>query len=313
MSLPLLGDAKVDKILSQFSQKYVNDNYISEQIFPALKVKEKTGNYAQYGTENLRHYTDQIWRAPGTRAVSVDYSVSQGTYACRERAVEKRVPDEFKNNTDDPYDAKRDAVATCMDVLWVNQELALSATLNDTAVVTQNTTLSGTDQWSDYANSDPISDIETGIETIRAATGQQPNTIWMSRAVFSKLKYHPDIREQVKYTGNARLNDEDLGSFLKSFFNVKNVYVGTAVYDTADEGQTASISDVWPKSFWIGFKNDSPTLMKSTMGYTFSDVPRKVDSYREESNVSDVVRVRYSYDQNLMDASLVYLIKAAIA
>jgi len=100
--LPSLGDAKVDKILSQFSQKYTNKNYISELILPPLRVKEKTGKYAKYGTENLRTYVDAVFRDPGTRANSVDYSVSQGSYTCRERALEKRIPDEFVQNTDDP-------------------------------------------------------------------------------------------------------------------------------------------------------------------------------------------------------------------
>ena len=67
--LPKLGDAKVDKILSQFSQMYRNENYISELLLPPLKVVEKTGKFAKYGTENLRTYTKQILRAPGARAV----------------------------------------------------------------------------------------------------------------------------------------------------------------------------------------------------------------------------------------------------
>jgi len=310
---PKLGDAKVDKILTQFSQKYVNDNYISELILPPLKVKEKTGNYAKYGTENLRIYADGIWRAPGTRANSVDYTVSQGTYACRERSIEKLVPDEYVNNTDDPYDPKRDAVATIMDNIWVNQERALAAYMTLTANLSQNTTLSGTSQWSDYTNSTPFSDIQTGIETVRAATGVLPNSVVMSYDVMQKLKAHPDVREQVKYTSGGQLSDDAFKQFLKGFFHLENIYVGTAIYDSADEGQTASLANVWNDDFTMFYKNPRPTLMKATFGYTFHDVARKTDTYREEPRVSDVVRVRYSYDQNVMDASLAYLIKSAVA
>lgn len=312
MALPLLGDAKVDKILSQFSQKYTNDNYISELILPVMKVKEKTGNYATYGTENLRTYTDQIWRAPGTRAKQIDYTVSQGEYSCREVSVEKRVPDEYLNNTDDPYDPKRDAIATCMDVIWANQERALASYLTDTGNLTNNTTLSGTSQWSDYNNSTPIADIETGINTIRAATGKRPNTLVMSHAVYTKLKYHPEFLEQIKYT-NGVFSDADLGAFLKGFFNLENIYIGSAVYNSTDEGQTASITDIWNKDAYLIHKTARPTLMGATFGYTFMDVPRKVDIYREEQYISDVVRCRYSYDQNVMDVNLAYLIKNAIA
>lgn len=313
MANPVLGAAKADKILTQFSQKYTNKNYISELILPPLSVKERAGKYAKYGTENLRVYADQVYRSPGTRANTVDYSVSQGSYLCNERALEKRVPDEFINNTDDPYDPKRDAVATLMDNIWVNQENALATFVSDTGNVSQNVTLSGTDQWSDFTNSDPFDDIWTGIDTIRTATSQLPNTAFLSYEVMNKLKQHPDIREQVKYTNGGQLSNDAFINFVKGFFNLDNVFVGTAIKDTADEGQTASLSSVWGKHFWLTFINPRPTLMQATVGYTFTDVPRQVETYREESHVSDVVRLRYSYDQNIMDTSLIYLIKNAIA
>jgi len=308
---PNIGDAKKDKILSQFSQKYVNTNYIAELIAPPLKVKEKSGSYAKYGTENLRVYADQTFRAPGTRANSIDYSVSQGSYVCREHALEKRVPDEFINNTDDPYDPKRDAVATLMDNIWVNQEDALATFMTSTSNLTQNTTLSGSDQWSDKTNSDPFGDIQTGVDTIRSATGMLPNSCVMSYTVAQELKQHPDVREQVKYTNGGAFSDDAFKAFLRQFFNLENVYVGTAIKNTADEGQTDSLGNVWGDDFVLFYKNARPTLMQSTFAYTFYDEARTSETYREESHRSDVVRVRYSYDQNVMDTSLAYLIKDA--
>lgn len=310
---PTLGSSKVDKILTQFSQYYTNDEYISELILPTLKVKEKSGKFAKYSKDNLRVYADQTLRAPGTRANNVDYSVSQGSYLCAEHSLEKLVPDEMMDNTDDPYDPKRDATAVIMDNIWVNQEVALATAMTNTAVLTQNTTLSGTSQWSDSDNSDPFGDIANGISTVRAATGKLPNTCTMSFDVMQELKQHPDVREQVKYTNGGQFSDEAFMSFLKGMWRFKNVYVGTAVKNTADEGQSDSIANVWADDFVMFYKNDRPTLMNATFGYTFTDTPRKVDTYREEPKVSDVVRVRYSYDQAIMDAELAFLIKAAIA
>lgn len=309
---PTLGSAKVDKLLTQFSQRYANATYISESILPVLKVKEKTGKFAKYGKENFRVYTDGILRAPGVRANSIDYSVSQGTYSCQERALEKVVPDEYISNTDDPYDPKRDAVATIMDNLWVNQERALAAVLTSTSILTNNTTLSGTSQWSDYANSSPLTDIQTGINTVRTATGMRPNSVWMSYEVMLKLKDHPDVREQLKYTNGGQFSESAFVAWLKGHFMLDNVDIGMAVYDTADEGQTASLASVWGKDFGIYYKSPRPTLMQATFGYTFTDVARTVETYREEARVADVVRQRYSYDQNIMDPALAYLIKDAI-
>jgi len=305
---PNIGDTKVDKILTQYSIMYRNANYINELILPVLKVIEKSGKFAIYGKDNLRPYTGGIYRAPGTRAHTVDYSVSQGTYMCNEKALEKLVPDEYVINTDDPYDPRRDAVAVIMDNIAVNQELALSTTLADATVITQNTTLTGTDQWSDKTNSDPFADIETAIDAVRTATGKRPNTMVLGYDAYQALKSHPDVREQLKYTNGGQFSEEAVVAFIKSYWKLENVFIGDAVYNSADDGQTDSLTSVWGAHCWLMYRASRPSMMMPTFGLTLQDIPTKVDSYREEGNVSDVFRVRKSYDQNIHDATLCYAI-----
>lgn len=309
---PVISATRVDKILSQFSQMYRNDSYISEMVLPVLKVKERSGKFAKYGKENLRAYVGAIYRAPGTRAHTVDYSVSQGDYKCTEKAIEKPVPDEFMQNSDDPYDPKRDTTAVIMDNIWTNQELALATYMSSTGNITQNVTLSGTSKWSDQTNSTPLTNIDTAIQTVRSATSQRPNTMVLAFNVWQALRSHPEIREQLKYTGNGGNSDDAVIAFLKSYFRLENVFVGSALYNSADEGQTDSLTDIWSANCWLLYRNNAPTLMKATFGLTLSDVPRKVDVRRDEDILSDIVRVRYSYDQAVMDASLCYLIKNAV-
>lgn len=309
---PVVGAAKADKILSNFSQMYRNENFIAEQILPFLAVKEKTGKYAKYGKENLRAYSGQIFRAPGTRAHTVDYSVSQGTYICEERSVEKVVPLEMYKNTDDPYDPKRDATEILMDNIWANQELALATAMSDTAIITQNVTLSGTSQWTDKTNSDPLANIRTGINTVKAATGIRPNSAAFGEQAFDALKDHPDIREQLKYTNGGQPSDDQLITWLKSFFKLDNVFVGDALYNGADEGQTDSLSRIWGGHCWLFYRTPRPSLMRATLGLTLSDVPRQVDVRYDDNIIADIVRCRYSFDQNFFDVLLCYFIKNAV-
>ena len=223
------------------------------------------------------------------------------------------MPDEFADNTDDPYDPFRDATAVIMDNIAINQEAALATSLADTAILTNNTTLSGTSQWSDYSNSDPIGVINTGRNAIRALTGQKPNICWMGYEVFNTLRDHPDIREQVKYTNGGQLGDAAFVSFLKQHFNFEEVFVGDGIKNTADPGQSDVLADIWGNHFWMASRSKTPTLMRATFGFTATDVVNVVDRYREDSHRRDVVRVRRSYDQHLSDVSLAYFIKNAIA
>jgi hypothetical protein len=314
MALPYLGQAKVDKILTQASQAYRPENLISDLILTPLQVKEKTGKFAKYGKENLRAYEGSLFRAPGTRAMSMDYSVSQGNYLCQERAIEKLVPDEFLNNTDDPYDAKRDALWIAQDNLAINKEKSLADALGSTSVLTNNTTLTGGDQWSSTGTSNPLEDIEVGINSVISATGQIPNIAFMGLDVANKLKNHPAIQEQAKYVGAGGIISEmRLKQMLKDHFGFEDVIIGKAIANSGAPGGADSTSYVWAKNFWVAKRNATPTLMKATLGHTVYDKQNVVETYREEPKVSDVIRVRESYDQVIMDADLAYLIKDAIA
>lgn len=314
---PNLGDGKVNKLLTNFSLRYSNDLYIAEQILLPLGVKEITGKYAKYGKENLRAYTGEIFRAPGTRAHTVDYSVSQGDYQCRERSLEKLLPDEFARNTDDPFQPKRDTVATLLDNMMVNQELALATALNDTSIITKYTTISAsTDKWTDKTNSDPIGQIQTAINGVITNSGMVPNLVVLSWDAFLALKIHPDIREQVKYTNGGQFSDGALISFLKEFFRLDEVLIGRCVYSSAHEGQTEVLSQVWTANVWAMVRAKTPSLMKATFGLTLYDQSEGdailVETYREEPKVSDVIRVRKSYDQNIFDANLCYELKGVV-
>jgi hypothetical protein len=310
MANPTLRSMAVDKILTQFSVAYRNEQYISESIMPVIKVKERSGKFAKYAKDNLR-VEDNAERAPGTRARTFDYNVSQGTYTVTEKAMEKIVPDEFVNNADDPYDPKRDATMFCVDKIWLLQETALADTMADTSVITQNTTLAGISQWSDFANSDPFTDIDTARTTIKQTTAKHPNTAVFGYETWQKFVQHPDVVDRVKYVGMTGM--DALKRAVADLLQVQNVWIGDAVKNTANDAATDSLSFVWGKHFWLLYVAPRPSLMMPTFGYTMKDLDRVVETYREESRVGDVVRVRDSYDQTIVDVELAYLIEDAVA
>jgi len=310
MANPVLGSMKVDKILTQFSVAYRNKGYISDKILPRIKVKERSGKFAKYGKDNLR-LEDNVLRTPGAQARTFDYSVSQGTYTCTEKALEKIVPDEFVNNSDDPYDPKRDAAMFCVDKIWLHQENALATTMADTSTITQNTTLSGTDQWSDYGNSDPLDDINTARETIRTNTGLHANVAVFGIATWQKFIHHPDVVERIKYVGTV--DPEAVKRAVASLLQVDEILIGEGIKNTANQGQSDSLANVWGDHFWLLYRPSTPSLMTASFGFTITDMDRMVDTRYDAARVGEVVRVRDSYDQTIVDAACCYLIHSAVA
>jgi len=315
---PNLGDGKVNKILTNFSLRYSNKLYIAEQILPPIPVKEITGKYAKYGKENLRAYVDEIFRAPGTRAHTVDYSVSQGDYTCRERSLEKKVPDEYRDNMDDPYDAGRDASACLLDNIAVNQELALSAVMGSTSVMTKYTTISSaTDKWTDKTNSDPLANIQTALDGVTSNSGMIANVLVFCYDSWKALKNHPMVQELVKYTNGGNYSDSAMVKFIKDYFDVEEVLIGRSVYISSHEGQTTdTLTQIWTGKVWALCRSKTPSLMQATFGLTMYDTAHGpailTETYREEETVSDIVRLRKSFDQNIFDVNLGYLLNTVV-
>lgn len=317
MGKPNLGDVRVDKILSSFSQRYSNLEYIADQILPLVKVSEKTGKFAKYGKENLRIFSTGLLRAPGAEAVEVDYTASQGTYACFERSAAKGIAWEAYQNTDDPYDPKRDATKHTIDLIMQANEYGLATAMSNNSIMTQYVALSGTQKWDEatYA-SDPIADIFTACEAVRTSTGRWPNLMVMPHKVRTALKKHPLIIERIKYTPGKQtggsLTNSELEQAIADIFGIKKVVVGSAVYNQANEGAADSLTDIWGKNLWVIYRVETPTILEASFGYTIQDLPRTVDGWSEIWKKRDVVRTSWSYDQNICDVNLGYLIQNCI-
>lgn len=118
---------------------------------------------------------------------------------------------------------------------------ALVQTLNNYAA-TRRVTLAGNSQFSDYANSDPITVIKTGLESTLV---YRPNVIAMGQAVWSKLSSHPHIVNAVK--GNLTNKGVVSKEAFADLFEVKKVLVGEGWVNTAKPGQPVSLARAWGK------------------------------------------------------------------
>lgn len=102
-------------------------------------------------------------------------------------------------------------------------------------------TLSGTDQWSDYVNSDPLSDILNALDVPLI----RPDTFTISQSVWTVLRQHPKIVQAIYKTnqGAGTVNKQMLADILE----IKRVLVGAGRMNTARKGQNAAFTRVWGK------------------------------------------------------------------
>jgi hypothetical protein len=177
--------------------------------------------------------------------------------------------------------------------------------------VTQNTTLSGTSQWSDVTSgiSDPINDVKTGRQTIFDATGYTPNKVLVAYKVFEALKVHPNILERIQFSERAIVTRQ----ILAQLFEVDEVIVGGVLRRSSQAGAVDALTDVWSKDALLFYSEPRPSLKRASFAYQLRQRNLRAFRYRDEEISSDVVRVTEIQDEKLVAEKLGYLIKAAVA
>lgn len=301
-------DVVVDPALSNVSIKFTNDTFIADQVFPVMPVVKQTGKYYVYDKANLR--IDRTERAAGSGANEVDFGLSTASFSCDDHALKGFVADEIQDQAEAALNPLVDETEMITEKLLLDRENNLATILTDTAQVTQNTTLSGTSQWSDYSNSSPVTDIRTARTTIHAASFKKPNTLILGKQVFDALCDHPEIIERVKYSALGVITAE----LLARVFQLEKILVGEAGKNTAVEGQTDSLSYVWGKHAVVCYIAPRVGLKTLTLGITFTYKTRMVKRWRDEDREGTYVRVgQDNYVQKVVAVAAGYLIKNAVA
>lgn len=300
-------DVVNDPVLSGVSVAYKNENYLAETILPVFPVSKQFGTFYRYDKSAFRRA--KALRAPGGKANEVGFGLTTDTFTTQDHALKEKIPFEVIEQAESALNPESDSVENVTEMLMLDKEMALAAILSNTAIITQNVTLSGTDQWSDFDNSDPFGDIRTAIAAVQAAIGRRPNTLVFGQAAFNVLIDHPDVVDRVKYTNGTGITAD----MIARLFDVKQVLVGSAAYETADEGQTSSLGYVWGKHAWAMYIEPQRGLKKVTFGFTFSYKTREVVKWDDADEQSRYVRVHDNYAQEVVAPEAAYLIKNAVA
>lgn len=316
--MPRFGTLHVDVRLTNYSQKYKNQAFVGERLFPMIPVKKESDKYIVYGLENFNLY--DTLRANGAEAAQIDWTFSDANYFAEEYSLRDIVTDRDKENADKPLTLDVDTLELVTDGVMLRKENDAATIARDTSNYTLGNTspLSGTSQWSDYANSDPLDDFKTMQSEVFKISRQYTNTLVLPFQVALTLAYHPKILELVKYTDSGLLQTLTGGIadglLPKRLFGMEVVIAGSAV-NTVNPGQTptlSDLSDVWGKDVIAAYVDPGVRLKSLSYGKTFR-TERYVRKWREESRHGDWVEYNDIYDQKLTAAACGYLLQTVIA
>jgi len=304
--MPDVANVHTDAILSNISEKYSNAAYVGLQLLPVVPVKKESDKYYKYDSKADRFRIPTTLRAPKTESKMVDWKVTTGTYQCEEHALNDLIDDREKNNADKPLNLEVDTVEFLTDIIELAQEKRIVDLLTG-AGMTHNATI--TTKWNVYADSDPISDIETGKQDVHSRIFRYPNVLLLGVQVYDQLKHHPDILDRIKYVQKGVVTPE----LMASIFEVDKVIIGAAGYNTKKEGQTAIYGYLWGKYALLAYVEPRPGIKKFSLGYTFKVGKNITRRARLEVKHSDWFEPSMIVDEKLVAVDCSYLMKACVA
>ncbi len=310
MPQPTSTDVHVDAVLTNMSVAYQQEAYafVANRAFPVVNVAKQTDKYFTYSQADFMR--DQVQRrADGTESAGTGYSLSTASYSCDVFALHKDIGDQTRANSDNPLNPDMDATRFLSQQMLIRQEVQWAADAFTTSIWGTDATPSPL--W-DAASSTPIADVETAKNTVLTNTGYVPNTIIMSYKAFSALVDNADIVDRIKYTSQDSVTEE----LLARVFNVDRVLVMASVYNSAQEGATASYSQVGDKDVLVCYTPSAPGLMVPSAGYTMNwsgvsaglGTSSAISRYRMDTLRADRIEIEAAFDFKIVSSALGYFL-----
>jgi len=266
--MPQVETVHVKATLTNVAVAYFQepDIFIADQLSPHVRVNKQADYYYIFGREHFDVIS--AVRRPGTTPVEVEHTVSTDQFVCQEYSMREKVTQEEKENADNPLEPEADAARYVSERLRLSREYRIAAQLTDANNYQSGmkVTLTDDDQWNEGTSSDPIDDIQTAIDAV-AAQGKQANTMFMGYEVWSTLKHHPDLIARLT-SSKTRIVTTDL---LKAIWEeIDQVLIGSALYNSAAEGQDQTLGYVWGKYFGVAYINRAmPNKKVPSFNYSF--------------------------------------------
>jgi hypothetical protein len=316
--MPYREQVHSDAILSNVALQYSQDMFIASQALPIVSVNKESDKYFKFYLKDALNFPARTLRGDGAESAETTWDVTTGTYQCEEYALKDIVTDRARKNADSPIDMDIDTTRFLTGQLLLDYEYRVAtAVFNTTTFTDHHSALTSDDMWDVYtaagADSDPIADIETAKDSVLKNSLKPANTIIMGYEVFKKVVHHPSILARIQYGGTPADPATVTPNALAQVFNVSQVLVGRAVYNSAVEGATATPAYVWGKYVMTAYIENPVPRKGVTLGATFQSQPFQVEKWRESKRKGDMVEVSMVEDEVIIAEGAGYLLSTVVS
>lgn len=302
----------VQPYLTDIAAAYRNGRLIADLVLPRVPVPTQDFKYLKYAFADGFTIPDTKVGRKG-RPNEVEFSATEVAASTLDYGLDDPVPQTDIDNAPPQYDPLGRAVEGVTDLVLLDREQRAAALVFDNTqyAAANKSTLSGTSQWSDFTNSDPIAAILAALDVMV----MRGNILVVGQAVYTKLRTHPKVVQA--FYGNAATAGVVPRSFLAQLLELDDVLVGEGWLNSAKKGQTASVARVWGKHAVLMYRDTlADTRKRVTFGFT-AQWGQRVAGAMPDENIGlrggQRVRVGESVKEILTANDLGYMFTNAVA
>jgi len=295
-----------DPALVAITIAYRNAAYIADSVLPRVIVAKQEFKWWSYPTaESFARPDTKVGRRSAPN--EVELTATEQTDSTDDYGLDDPIPQADIDNAPANYRPVDRATVQLTDYTLLDREVRTAGKVFNAANYSAGNkiTLSGTSQFSDFANSDPLGVIMDGLDACLI----RPNIMTIGQAAYSKVAQHPNIVKAV----NGTSGDSGIArrAAIAELFELEEVLVGQSRLNTAKKGQVAALSQIWGKHISLSFRDrNADTRNGITFGFTAQWGTRIAGV---EARGGQRVRVGESVKEVIVAPDVGYLITDAVA
>lgn len=264
--------------LTAIAVMYRNKDMIADQVMPRVPVGKQDFKYLKHALADGFTIPDtKVGRtSPPTR---VEFTATETSASCLDYGLDDSVPQADIENAPPNYDPLGKATEFVTNLIELDREKRVATLAFDTNQYgsSNKSTLSGTSQWSDYTNANPVDAILAALDVMV----MRANIMVIGQAVWTKLRQHPKVLASLY--GSASTRGVALRQDLADVLELQQLLVGQSWVNSAKKGQTATLGRVWGKHCALIYRDSLATAERGTSwGFTAQFGSRIAGSFEDK-------------------------------
>ena len=295
----------VDPVLTNLAVEYRNGQFIADQVMPIVPVLRETGLYWVFGKEAFK--IPRTRRAPYGESARIDVSGTTTAYVCAEYAIRSEIEDRERDNSDDVFRLQMRKTRRATDAILLDREKRVAGVVQSTSTFAN---AGPSVQWSTIATADPVNDVRAAKKVIRNKIGREANTMIIPQDCYDSLVQCSKIIDRIKYTAPMGDITSDI---LQRLFGIPNILIAASKYNSAQDGDTTTLADVWTDTIVIAYVSQTPSIEDVSLGYTLRQRNFQVRTWRDDPRHCNVIEPSVIDAEEVVAADAGYLITDVMA